>query len=206
MSWSLRQVTPPAAEPVSLAEAKAWLRLDTDDDDPTVAFLLGAARDAVANRVRRALIRATWDLTLDGFPDCWRRPLIDGRMPETPAGWFPGETAIVVPLPPLASVTSISYTAADGSSTTLGPSAYKVTGADPGRITPAYGRSWPTARAEAGSVVVRFVAGYGTTAADVPPAIGLAIRVLVALYYEKREEPGAVPDGVDAILDAVRWK
>lgn len=202
MSWSTSVVTPPAVEPITVDEAKDWLRLDLDDDNATLAVLIGAARRAVSTRLRRALIRTTIDLTLDGFPSTRCRPGV--WRPET-TGRFPEETAIRLPFPPLASVSSITYLDPAGASVVLSPSLYRVTGANPARITPAAGRSWPAALDVPGSVVVRFVAGYGPAPSDVPESIRLAIRVLVALYYEGRETPGEIPKGVDALLDAEAW-
>ena len=50
-------LTPPAAEPLSLAEAKAFLRLETADDDPLIAAFISAARlhapRATADRATR---------------------------------------------------------------------------------------------------------------------------------------------------------
>jgi uncharacterized phiE125 gp8 family phage protein len=71
-------LTAPAFEPVSLAEAKAFLRVDTGDDDDLITALIAAARTHVEMQTRRALITQSWRLVRDGWPP-------DGRIAVTPA-------------------------------------------------------------------------------------------------------------------------
>ena len=66
----------PSAEPVSLADAKAWLRIDTADEDSLVASLVPAARARVEAATRRLLVTQTWRLAFDAWPN------------DTPAGPF----------------------------------------------------------------------------------------------------------------------
>src|SRR5688572_28604209 len=58
----------PAEEPVSLAEAKAFLRLDDDAEDGLVETLIGAARLHVEGTTARAMIAQSWRLVLDCWP------------------------------------------------------------------------------------------------------------------------------------------
>ena len=58
----------PASEPVSLAEAKLFLRVEHDDDDDLIAALIAAARVQVEAQTRRALITQTWRLVRDVWP------------------------------------------------------------------------------------------------------------------------------------------
>ena len=125
---SLFLVTAPTKEPVSLADAKTHLRVDVDDENDLIASLIVAAREYVETFTHRALVTQTWDLKLDQFP-------------------CRGE-AIWLPKPPASSVTSITYTATDGTSTTWSSALYTTdlpTGptARMGRITPAYGEYLP---------------------------------------------------------------
>ncbi len=62
--------TAPATEPVTTAEAKTHLRVDTSDDDTLIGTLITVARRRVENDSRHQLVTATWDYTLDRFPEC----------------------------------------------------------------------------------------------------------------------------------------
>src|SRR5690242_18760477 len=54
----------PGEEPVSLAEAKAFARIDGSDEDALVGALIAAARLHVESLTGRALITQTWRLVL----------------------------------------------------------------------------------------------------------------------------------------------
>lgn len=169
----LTLVTPPAVEPVALEEAKAHLRVDVDDDDTLILALIAAAREQAEAFTRRALITQTWDMALDCLPGVDEKP-------------------IELPKPTLQSVTSITYLDASGDEQTLAADQYQVlTGggpyAQPGKVVRAYNVSWPSTRSQPDAVTVRFVAGYGDAASDVPAAIRQAILMLVGDLYEHRE-------------------
>lgn len=166
MSWSLTNTVAPAAEPLTLAEAKAHLRVDSTSEDALITTLITVARQSAETFTRRALITQTWALKFDAFPD-----------------------EITVPLPPLQSVTSIGYVDSDGAAQTLATSGYQVnTDTQPGRIKPAYGARWPATRADTyGAVTVTFVAGYGAAGSAVPEPIRQAMLMQIGHMFERRE-------------------
>ncbi len=71
-------LTPPAVEPVLLADAKAYLRVEHDDDDDVISGLIAGARLQIEAQTRRALITQTWQLRRDSWPG-------DGRLMVVPA-------------------------------------------------------------------------------------------------------------------------
>lgn len=163
----LVRTSDPATEPLSLGDAKEHLRVDYTDDDDLISGLVTAARQHVEETTARALITQTWTLKLDSFP------------PDT----------ILLPRPPLQSVTSITYLDSDGNSQTLSSDLYDVhTGDVPGRVTRGYNDTWPLTRGIPNAVTVTFVAGYGAAAADVPAPIVHAMKLWVADAYRNREE------------------
>jgi uncharacterized phiE125 gp8 family phage protein len=61
-------LTPPEAEPLSVTDAKEYLRVETSDDDVLIASLIAAARSHVEALSRCVLLTQTWRLALDGWP------------------------------------------------------------------------------------------------------------------------------------------
>lgn len=174
-------VTPPTAEPVTLAEAKLFLRVDVTDDDALITELIAAARKRNEEKQGRAYVTQTWDLFLDEWPEK------DGP--------------IEVPRPPLQSVTSVKYTKSGGSVVTLAATEYYVdTASEPGRVVLNVDKSWPSDELRsANGIEVRFVAGYGA-ASTVPEQIKDAVKELVAHWYEHRDLGQEIPRGIDLLL------
>lgn len=56
----LRLLKPPLEEPVTLEEAKGYLRVDGNADDALIKHLIKAARQAVEAYTNRCLIKQTW--------------------------------------------------------------------------------------------------------------------------------------------------
>lgn len=162
------QLTPPAAEPLTLAEAKLHLRVDADltDDDTLISALIVAARQQAEHRTGRALVTQQWRLGLACFPD----------------------DSLELPKPKLLSVESITYLDGDGSRQTISAADYEViTDELIGRVVPAYGKAWPTSiRSRPGCVQVSYTCGYGA-AADVPQSIKAWMLLAIGAWYENRE-------------------
>ena len=160
-------VTPPAAEPVTLAEMKSHLRYTGSGEDALINALITAAREQCELQSGRAFVTQTLRWSLSGWPE---------------------SGAIRLPRPPLISVTSISYTDGDGDAQTMPGADYAVyPDAEPGRVVVAVGAGWPTATLQAGLAIrVTYVAGYGD-ADDVPSRYKQAIKLLAAHWWLHRE-------------------
>ncbi len=166
-------VTAPSVEPLTLTEAKLYLRVDQSTEDNLISGMVVAARQWVETYTRRALVTQTWDFRYEAFMDT-RQPLI-------------------LPKAPLQSVTSITYLDEDGVSQTLASSNYSVrtlSGATAGRgyIELNDDVSLPSLYTDAlAPVTVRAVCGYGAAAA-VPDGIKMAIYLMLGDLYEQRQE------------------
>ena len=160
------QLTPPAAEPLTLAEAKLHLRVDADltDDDSLISALIVTARQQAEHRTGRALVTQQWRYSFDTFP-------VD---------------SLELPLPKLQSVQAVTYLDNNGTRQTLANTEYDViTDELIGRIIPAYGKSWPSCRNHPGSVRVDYTCGYGA-ASDVPFSIKQWMKLMIRAAYDNR--------------------
>lgn len=159
-------ITAPTELPVSRAEIKDHLRANVDDtaQDDLIDGLIASAVDEAESYTWRRFCTQTWDIYFDGFP--------------------PGGECFEVPLPPLQSVTSITYVDTDGVSTVLSSALYQVdTSAEPAVIRSAYNETWPVTRDQTLQVVkVRCVVGY-TTVAKIPKTIIQAIKIIAGRLY-----------------------
>jgi len=185
---SFSVVTAPTVEPVTLAEAREHCRIDNDDENRTLTRLIQSAREQVENDTARALITQTLRMYLDEFPD--------------------GD-AIELPRPPLATITSLTYVDAAGATQTWAASNYVADAVrEAGRVVLAYGKSWPTARAQANSIQVNYTAGWTTT--TIPAAAKQLVLLWVGHMYENREAVNAstinaVPMAVESLTWRLRW-
>lgn len=186
---ALSLVTAPTIEPLSYDEAKAHCRVDTDEESGLLNALIQTAREYAERYTSRALLPQTWDWKLDAFP----------------CGEF------VLPLPPVTSITSISYVDTDGDSQTWSSALYRTDlpsgpTAARARIEPVYGEVYPQTRALSNAVTVRFVCGYANEAA-VPSSIKAAMLLLIGHWYGNREPVvvGAITTSVPLAVDALLW-
>jgi len=182
-------LTPPAIEPLSLAAAKAFLRIEHDDDDDVIDALITGSRIHVEAQTRHALITQTWRLVRD----CW------------PAGGV----LPVLPVPLRMLVAARVYNA-EGEVQAIPLDRFTVdTVSAPALIVSASGVPPVPGRAVAG-IELDFEAGYGDSGTDVPEPLRHAVRLLVAHWYENRAlisatgEIAVVPAAVSSLLAPYR--
>jgi uncharacterized phiE125 gp8 family phage protein len=169
---ALKRITPPAVEPVTLDEVKAFVRIDADDDDDMLGVLIAAAREFVEQQTGRQLVVSTFDYYRDSFTDCAR--------------------GIRLPISPLHEVESVNYVDPD-TGTVLAVDQYEVdTISQPGWVMPVE-NGWPGSMSTINAVRVRFVAGYEPTedspidyTLNIPARAKLAVKSLVAHWNDNR--------------------
>jgi len=196
---SFKLLTPPAVEPVTLDEAKAQARVDTNVDDALLTGLIVAARQWAESYTGRAFINQSWQMWLDlgstALGAWW-----DG-MREGSISSLNEINYITLPRPPLASVTSVTFYDNSDNATVWAASNYFVdTMREPGRLALRMGAVWPVPGRLTNGIGIQYVAGYGNDASDVPDVIRLAIRQLVAHWYEHRGEAATAASARGAII------
>ena len=197
------QTEAPAGEPITLAEAKAWLRVDGTDEDVLLTALIEAARGYVETFTGRALITQQWEASLDAFPGCSLLGRL--RVLESRPANYDGRQ-IIIPRAPLVTVESVKYYDTDGVLQTLTSAAYFTdTRSQPGRVVLNSDYDWPDTQSRPNAVIVAYTCGYGTPS-QVPQTIRTALRFLVSHWFENRVHVNLgnivnqVPDTVEALL------
>ncbi len=153
----LELVTPPAVEPATVAEAKQYLRVDTDAEDTVISNLITAARQAVEQYIRKSLITQTWKLVYNTQVS----------------------QQVMLPMGPVQSIASVVTTSRDGAQVTLDSDNYYLNAAKVYLVfdvTP-----------EEHEITITYTAGYGSSASSVPMAIRQGILVYLAAMFDGRE-------------------
>jgi uncharacterized phiE125 gp8 family phage protein len=160
----------PAAEPVSLAEAKAHLRIAHDDADADISALIAAARAHLELQTRRAFVTQTWRLVRDAWP-------ADGRLAVLPV--------------PLRALLAARIVMRDGTAQDIALDRFSIDKAAAPAVLSFAPATMPRSDRPVAGIELDVEAGYGNAPADVPEPLRQAIRLLVAHWYENR---GAVAD------------
>lgn len=178
----------PAVEPVTLAEAKAQLRVDGTAEDAFITSLIVTSRLQIEAALGLALVTQSWRLTLDDWP---------------------GTGEIELPVRPVQSVVAIEI-AAGGGTVALDAGSYHLDGQGHRPRIVLIDIVPPAPDTVADGIAIELTAGFGMSATDVPATIRQALLLLVAHWYENREPasmntttPG-IPDAVSALLTPYR--
>lgn len=165
--------------PVTVAQARAFLRVDIADDDSLIEDLIVAAVEYVEDRTWTTICRREYELVLPGFPGSLCFMETDSYVRARP-------DSILLPRPPVISVDLVRYVDSAGDAQTLAPSAYVLTQTDgTALLAPAQGASWPGVYADHPEpVVIAYTAG---PSGQSQPQVRQAVRMLVAHWYEHRE-------------------
>ena len=182
MSWYPHTVTVAGRYPVTLAEAKAQCRVDSNDEDTLLDGLIAAATEYVELYCGTVIDVRTLAVKCDDFCDFAKFPVT-----------------------PLATVTGITYVDSAGATQTLSTDVYEVrTDNLTASIVLKFGQSWPSIQSES-RITVTATAGYTVA----PAPIKQAILLLVGQWFDQRADVSdkamiAMPNAVEALLTNYR--
>lgn len=165
MYHTYKQTSAPASEPITLTEAKAQLRVESDfsDDDVWIATAITVVREQVEALTNRAIMPQSLELAISEFEDVMQ-----------------------LPKPPFSSLASIQYYDENNSIQTLSSSIYQLNDfVEPAEISLAYEQTWPTVYDRPDAIRIAFSAGYAD-AASVPASIKQAMLMLLTDLYDNR--------------------
>jgi uncharacterized phiE125 gp8 family phage protein len=184
---TLFRTAAPQAEPVTVGDVKAHLRLAHDSEDAFIAGLIAAARAEVETQAGLALVLQSWRLVLDDWP---------------------ASGVVLLRRHPVRLIHAVTVYGVDGEASILDPQDYLLDAASrPARLGLAE-RPRPGRRLN--GVEIDFAAGFGEGPGDVPETLRRAVTMLAAHWFEFRtafapdEQPVAFPAGFDRLIAAHR--
>ncbi|KNY17647.1 hypothetical protein AKG11_08515 [Shinella sp. SUS2] len=186
---TIAELLPPTVEPVTLAEAKAHLRLDAADEDALVSALIRAAREYLEATTGLCLITRSLRLYLDDWPET--------RVIQIARG-------------PVQTIEMVTVYDATGLPVAADVTGYRLDGAArPARLLlPAR----PDTDRALNGIEIDFTAGFGESGANVPDGLKRALLMHVAAMFELRgvlspvDQPGTVPAGYDRLVAPYRLR
>lgn len=189
MTAALELVTGPATASLTLAEVKAQLRIDSDDEDTLLGNLIHVAEAHVdgLGDLGRAMITQTWAQWENQSP-----------------GW------VRLRMTPVQSLTSVQYYDTEGTLQTATLSDFELwRDGDFMLCKPKDGSQWPTADSRPDAIKITYVAGFGDAITDIPESIRQAMLMLIAHLYENRESATeaklmSTPMGYDMLMNNQR--
>ena len=149
------RVTAPSSEPVTLTEAKLYLRVDNTTEDALISDLIVAARMDAEKYLKRSLISQTWQLSYNEYV----------------------ERAVSLPMPPIANIVSVVVTARDGTTQTIDPNTYYLNAAGNKLIFDNYITGF--------LIQITYNTGYGAATAIPQPIKYGIMSHIAALYDER---------------------
>lgn len=156
----------PAETPITLAEAKTHLRVDSSAEDAYITSLIAAAVSLVdgEGHLGRSMVTQTWQE--------W-----SGQSPD----------AVRLSMGPFIALTNVDYYDTDGvlQAATLSDYEVRLEG-DFVNVRPKTGKAWPSSADRDDSIRLTYTAGFGD-AADVPDGLKHALKLLVGHWYANRE-------------------
>lgn len=185
---TIKIITPPSIEPITLQEAKHHLRVDGNDDDILISSLIKQAREWCEYYQNRKYITQTLELVLDTFAQ--------------------GNAIIFNSCSPIQKVESIKYYDKNKQEYIFDESSY-IADIDGfvGRVVLNKGKHWPIIELQsANAVKVRITAGYGDTADKIPETVKWAMILQMKLLYDdyRPEEKTKLEEARNALLSMNR--
>jgi len=187
MTYAL--IDPPPAEPLTLAEVKAHLRLDGGEEDALLLSLITTARTFLESETGLCLIAQSWRLYLDR----WQT---DGVIPILKS--------------PLQAILSVTIYDADGAAVDVPLEDHLLDGV--GRPARLWLREPPSPGRAVNGIEIDFSAGYGEAGTDVPDTLKRAMLIHIGHMFAFRgvisaeQQPAGVPDGYERLIAPVRMR
>lgn len=164
----LKEITPPASEPITIEQARDWVSVVGDSHDDKLNALIKAAREDVEDITSRQMLTTVYELYMDEFTQ-----------------------EIKMPKPPIQSIASVNYIDPDDTDyTELASANWSLDDvSEPARLEASYSNSWPSTKDVMNAVKIRFTTGY-SAASGIPERYKIAMRLFIEHNFYNRGEEG----------------
>ena len=176
----------PAQEPVSLLEAKDFMRLDGSEDDVLVSTLITAARIHIETTLGKILITQNWSYFLDTWPKT---------------------KTTYLPLDPIQTIEEVRFHNDQGSYEVIPLEDYSTDIISNHPRIRFHGTKPANSTKHLNQLEIRFTAGFGDEPADVPSDLKQALLMLATHWFEQRDPIAfggnftEVPHTIQALLN-----
>lgn len=184
---TIAELSPPGAEPITLAEARAHLRLDDGAEDGLLEALIRTARGHLEQITGLALIARSFRLYLDAWPASRMIQIVKGPVQAIDSVTVYDEAGMPLEL-------ALSGAVLDGA-------------ARPARLMLP---DLPAPGLALNGIEIDFTAGFGEAGTDVPDTLKRALLTHVAAMFELRgvlspgDQPGTLPPGYERLVAPFR--
>jgi uncharacterized phiE125 gp8 family phage protein len=169
----------PTVEPITVSELKFWARIDGSDEDTVLGGIITTARKNLEHYIKRTLIQTTIQLYMDSWDfDSYE-----------------------LPYSPVISISAVETLDESDTATVYSSSNYYLVKGNPYKIAIKQDSTNPlNTERDYGGFRITYLAGYGTTAADVPQALKDAVATWATYIYENRDPNPEPPEVVKNLV------
>lgn len=171
---SIKQVTAPAIEAVTIDEVKSFLRIDNNFEDDLLQKIISSARILVEEYTKRSLISQSWKISFDDFAPRNVR-LVRG---------------------PVIEVSSVNVISETGVVTAVAAANYQLSASKEYLVFESF--------IAGNKIEINYNTGYGASAASIPEPLKLAILTLCNKIYERRPEAFHIDEGIKTLINPFR--
>jgi hypothetical protein len=200
----LKLKTPPTQDPVSVAEAKDYLRVDGNLEDTRIETMIKAATSRLEFYTDQKFISQVWIQYMDGFPMASKDEWWDGVKELAISELYGPQPWIELLTGPVRQIVAFNTYADDGVAQLFPSTSYIVdTSGSFGRIALPMGGVWPTTiLRKFNGIQIEMQVGISANAAGVPYDIKQAVLETVSIMYENRgDEKPAIPKSSMMLLE-----
>ncbi len=202
-------ITPPAVNPVLLAEFKDHLRIDGNDEDASLGAILSTAVEMLETKLDLALISRTATVYIDAWQcaqspskNDWWQGVAEGHVGVLSAPALYTQ----LPIKPVSQIHEIAVQNQQGDWVIWPSENYIVKPGLDGGVSRRCGKAWPQPGNSKSGIRFNMTYGFGGSWNDVPASLRQAVLMLASYLYANKgneiAEDAFVASGVRSLISS----